>query len=431
MIFIKYYLIPSYYFLLAFASENATVESVDVYNLTKIGIDQMNVNEIANGVANETVIQTKDTTTPFLNIFNTTTSTTKKTKHKFNETESLLKPKFITPCTTPNQDNGYCMPIKSCSVLLRQLNNTKARDFIRESSCGPRNQNVHNPKVCCGKYGNFHKPSKDPLPKRCGIQKFVHRNRIYGGVEANLGEFPWMARLVHRSKGGIRSFGCGGFLIHKKFVLTAAHCLKSDNAKLRGDLISVVLGEHNIETEIDCDKGEVHCADPIKNIRVKESIVHNKYNESSQSFQYDIALIELKKSVHFTDYVQPLCIAKEWHSEKRYFISGWGLTEDETSSSVKLKVDIPHYDYEECKERYGSIDVEITESQICAGGVENKDSCAGDSGGPLMVPINLTHWYAAGIVSFGYGCGTKNWPGVYTNLTHYYNWTVKEIESRL
>lgn len=66
------------------------------------------------------------------------------------------------------------------------------------------------------------------------------------------------------------------------------------------------------------------------------------------------------------------------------------------------------------------------DSQICAGTWNSttqtiKDSCSGDSGGPLMMlESNTNLWYLVGIVSFGdYPCDGL---GAYTNVKYFYDW---------
>ncbi|PSN49650.1 hypothetical protein C0J52_14795 [Blattella germanica] len=93
-------------------------------------------------------------------------------------------------------------------------------------------------------------------------------------------------------------------------------------------------------------------------------------------------------------------------------VSGWGTTSSGGSSlpTVLQVVQVPIVDRQQCNSAYSQYGG-ITARMICAA-VENggKDSCQGDSGGPLVVGGRL-----AGVVSWGVGCGSPGYPGVYAN----------------
>ncbi|CAL4061325.1 unnamed protein product, partial [Meganyctiphanes norvegica] len=61
---------------------------------------------------------------------------------------------------------------------------------------------------------------------------------------------------------------------------------------------------------------------------------------------------------------------------------------------------------------------------LCAGKGDGKDTCRGDSGGPLMLTDKFGQiWYAVGIASFGDTvCGSKNGQSIFTNVHHYIDW---------
>lgn len=86
--------------------------------------------------------------------------------------------------------------------------------------------------------------------------------------------------------------------------------------------------------------------------------------------------------------------------------------------------------YDECSEKLASR-VRITENQLCAGGIKDKDSCKGDSGGPLMTVFQRGRgegqWYQAGIVSRGIGCGI-GYPGIYTRVSRFTTWIVNNLQ---
>lgn len=94
-------------------------------------------------------------------------------------------------------------------------------------------------------------------------------------------------------------------------------------------------------------------------------------------------------------------------------------------SRTLLQGVVPLLPREDCETRYGS---KFTNRMICAGNLsEDKrvDSCQGDSGGPLMCQRSNGRWVILGITSWGYGCGRKDSPGVYTKVSKFVPWIKK------
>ena len=68
-------------------------------------------------------------------------------------------------------------------------------------------------------------------------------NRIVGGEEAEVNEYPWMVRLFTTSTPFFYDI-CGGSLISDSWILTAAHCITPGKT-------TAYLGEHNSRLEIE------------------------------------------------------------------------------------------------------------------------------------------------------------------------------------
>lgn len=257
----------------------------------------------------------------------------------------------------------------------------------------------------------------------CGAQA---GDRISKGQVAKPFEYPWMALL--RDQNG--KFVCGGTLISNRYVLTAAHCVKFDGIQ------SVRLGENDINQEEDCNilDGERDCAPPPQDITVEKIIKHPEHSERNK--KNDIALLRLARDAKIVDSVKPICLPNRDVQQRTanpsfLIVSGWGLTDQNESFDVLRYARVPPVSLTECAPRVQNLKatVRLDDSHVCAGGIDQVDNCAGDSGGPLQYISNITSKYIQyGIVSFGAkSCGKVSEPGVYTKVEHFVPWILSIV----
>lgn len=226
-------------------------------------------------------------------------------------------------------------------------------------------------------------------------------------------------------------------MISKRYVLTAAHCIKGKDLPPTWRLTSVRLGEYDTDTEEDCVKDSETtkvCADDPISVGVEEQIAHEEYRPLSRDQRYDIALLRLTRDVPFTNFIKPICLPSNSTTGTKFYVAGWGKTEVRSASNVKLKLAVPLANQEQCDQRYSNAGVRLGHGQLCAGGQLGKDSCRGDSGGPLMAVERIAdgtgRWTAIGVVSFGPSpCGLQGWPGVYTKVADFVPWIISKMRA--
>ncbi|XP_037135015.1 transmembrane protease serine 9-like isoform X2 [Syngnathus acus] len=227
--------------------------------------------------------------------------------------------------------------------------------------------------------------------------------KIIGGGAAQEGSWPWQASLQNL---GIHV--CGGSLINKEWLLSAAHCFTSTTTAGW----SVSLGRQNLE---ETDPNEV-----TRTVAV--IILHPLFD--SLIFNNDIALLRLSSAVTFTNYIRPVCLAADgsvFNTGTKTWVTGWGDMQEGDLQEVQ----VPIVGNRQCKCLLG-VDLD---SMICAGFLEGgKDTCLGDSGGP-MVTEQDSIWIQSGIISFGFGCAQPNQPGVYTRVSSYQSWINSRIST--
>jgi len=236
----------------------------------------------------------------------------------------------------------------------------------------------------------------------CGIPTITPKSgnaRIVGGEEAIPHSWPWQVSLRKPSYWHF----CGGTIISKRWVVTAAHCVPDGSASG----ITVMVGDHDQET-----------SDGETRLDVKRIIVHEAYD--ANTMQNDIALMELDEDVPWGNYVAPACLPSTQVSvDQECVVTGWGETEDTGDKTKLQQVKVPVMSNSECQTSYGSY---ITNVNVCAGLEQGgKDSCQGDSGGPMVCrPTGV--YVLHGVVSWGYGCADSGYPGVYARVTEFVSW---------
>uniref|UniRef100_H3B747 Serine protease 56 n=1 Tax=Latimeria chalumnae TaxID=7897 RepID=H3B747_LATCH len=239
----------------------------------------------------------------------------------------------------------------------------------------------------------------------------IPRGRIIGGNQVAPGEWPWVVSI--RLNGELM---CGGVLVGRKWVITAAHCFTGNGNELYW---SVAVGEYNLSKKDETE--EI--------MQVNRIIAHPKFNQ--KTFNNDIALVELTLPAPVSDQINFVCLPGSWADPKigtSCYITGWGsLYEDGPSAEALMEAKVPVLSQSSCKTALGK--GLVTSTMFCAGYLSGGvDSCQGDSGGPLTCqdPTSKQH-YLYGITSWGDGCGERGKPGIYTRVTAFTDWITQEI----
>lgn len=232
---------------------------------------------------------------------------------------------------------------------------------------------------------------------------------IVGGGNAQAGEFPFIVSLQTNSM----SHFCGGSLIKPNWVLTAAHCVEG------GYIKRIYLGLYDQN-----DRGQTEMRRPQRIIR------HPNYD--SQTTDFDFALIELDQNSSFPPIEmnsEEITVPAPSEMPLVATVAGWGDTSQNLrptqSANILQKVEVPLVSKEVCNQAYEDL---ITDRMICAGlPAGGKDSCYGDSGGPLTITDANGIKKLIGVVSWGEGCARPNKYGVYSKVSSVSDWIKQNI----
>ena len=218
--------------------------------------------------------------------------------------------------------------------------------------------------------------------------------KIIGGEVAGTGDNPFQVALLNGNiQDNYDAQFCGGTLIRKNFIVTAAHC--SDFVAAGG--VQVLTGARRLD-----GTGVRH--------NVTGITVHPNWDTSTMD--NDVAVWEMATEV--TD-IEPASLATEdGNVGDNLLATGWGQTGSGPSIDLR-RVDLPLVDVTNCNDA-NSYNGQITDNMICAGRDSGGiDTCQGDSGGPLT--RGASHPLLTGITSWGNGCARPNLFGVYTRVS--------------
>ncbi len=238
--------------------------------------------------------------------------------------------------------------------------------------------------------------------------------QVVGGTAVSDGEYPFMAS-VQESKSGqppAKEHFCGATLIDSDSVLTAGHCAVYIKREIPARKLRIVVGV----TVLNSDQGQARGIGSLSDIRV-----HPRYH-GGRSAAHDAAVIELDSPVSLA----PIRLAAPDQDSlespgRKARIAGWGNTirqtppfylEPDSYPNRMQAATVPLISDARAEAVYGS---SYVPRLMVAAGKDGKDTCDGDSGGPMWATTPQGR-RQIGITSFGAGCGAQGYPGVYTEV---------------
>ncbi len=262
-----------------------------------------------------------------------------------------------------------------------------------------------------------HKQNKEKQKTR-GVEP-----EVIGGSGVNQGRYTFMAFV------NAGDFQCGGSLVAPSFVMTAAHCATEDGSttEIPASAYTIGIGRANL--------GELGAGNVWS---VVDVTVHPDWDPVT--FENDVAILELSSPVPAA-IATPIPIVgpanTAFDGAGAYAtVAGWGETERGYGSNQLLEASLRMVGDGGCKVAYGG---EVYSGVMICATAKGKDSCYGDSGGPLFVKevigavtkkkhkkgkgkkkrrVPIYREIQTGIVSWGEDCADPYFPGVYTRLSN-------------
>uniref|UniRef100_A0A0P5QYI9 Clip-domain serine protease n=1 Tax=Daphnia magna TaxID=35525 RepID=A0A0P5QYI9_9CRUS len=314
----------------------------------------------------------------------------------------------VSECLTYDGHSGVCLPVSECypyTEAHRSIDNLDTWVIGTRGTCNyvePSGKQIYG--VCCHASQRYNRTTKLENSFENETDYIDATSRIVGGWNSYTGEYPFMAGIMGNGK-----VYCGGSLLDSIHILTAAHCVHRLTPQGVAQLTVIM--------------GAVDLRDPTMVVRRVHSITRHKAFDATKLYN-DIALVTMDSPVQYSNILSPVCLYDDVgvnHDGKEAVAIGWGNIRDGGPRAETLqKVSLQIKSQQDCRQNFGTrAPGGIVDHFICAT-APRKDSCAGDSGGPLMMNRG-NRQCQVGIVSWGIGCATDTY-GVYTRISSFSEW---------
>lgn len=251
----------------------------------------------------------------------------------------------------------------------------------------------------------------------CKCGQANKNNRIVGGDPTDKNKYPWQVLLVQNSR-----LFCGGSIISKKEILTAAHCTQGRTPTN----IYVLVGDHD-KSQLDGEKA----------YRVCSKKEHESYN--NKTVDYDFSILTLCKEIDFSKKVSPACLPDSAGQDPglnegvETIVSGWGRLSDNGSfPNVLQEITMKTMANRVCTTKIvGYYRVPLTDRMLC-GEAGGKSVCRGDSGGPWTTKVG-SNYIQTGVSSWAPKDRTlahciPGVPSVAARVSNQLNWIKKNMK---
>jgi secreted trypsin-like serine protease len=305
-------------------------------------------------------------------------------------------------------------------------------------------------------------PSHSKLPfeaAKVRVKSKTPDKGIYFGEPAPTGAYPFIVALVHSDAsddqdGNYSGQFCAGSLISYRWVLTAAHCVTTEDEQKRPTLVT--------PDKIDIYAGSNDFKGGTR-IKLKRVIRHPQYNH--ETMDNDVALLELATSARSrkTSTIAPVTPQNEaaiGGVGRKVIVAGWGETEARDTPTELRQTEMDILDNGTCNASIieyrksvelaeflrkaqvqfgladgvvkqvrglveGNVGKLVTDNMLCSGrSTTRRDACQGDSGGPLFAKRPDGKYTLVGVTSWGELCGVseKGLYGLYARVARYTSW---------